>query len=154
MKDKAEKQMPDIAVVQLQGKIRSTIPLSEAMQFSIFELNPRSIIVGAPLQPNVNIHGTGFAGSLYSIAILTGWALCTHIMSLRGMVGEMVVGKAEIKYRTPVTGAIECRAKVTESECHAFQQDFDTRGKGRLKLQVDVGDIPSAVVQGLYVAVR
>lgn len=139
--------------IELTQKIRSTIPLSAAMQFSIIELNPGSILVRAPLAPNVNIHGTGFAGSLYSIAVLSGWALCTHIMAVHGMSGDLVVAKAEIKYRSPVTGDISCCASVSEAEIRVFQTDFATLGKSRLVLNVEVGAPANAVLQGTYAAV-
>jgi thioesterase domain-containing protein len=138
--------------VQLQEKIHKAIPLSAVMQFSIIELNPDSIIVSAPLEPNINIHGTGFAGSLYSIGILAGWALSTHIMSLNDMIGDLVVGKADIKYRSPIADDFVCRAMVSEVAIQAFQQDFESNGKGCLDLTVNIGDDPSAVLQGLFVA--
>ena len=137
----------------LQNKIRSAIPISEAMQFSIEELSPHSIMVRAPLAPNVNIHGTGFAGSIYSIAVLAGWGLSTHIMNLLGMEGELVVSKAEIKYRAPVTGPIECRTVTSEAECREFQHNFNSSGKGRLSLTIEVGDAPQAVLSGTFYAV-
>jgi len=140
--------------IQMQEKIHTTIPLSAVMQFSIIELNPDSIVVSAPLEPNINIHGTGFAGSLYSVAILTGWALSTHIMSLHNMNGDLVVGKADIKYRTPVTGALVCRAQVDTVACNNFKKDFDTIGKARLSLTITIGDNLNAVLQGLFVAVK
>ena len=65
------------AAEALEQKIRGSIPLSDAMQFHIEALSLDAIEVVAPLPPNVNIHGTGFAGSIYSVAVLTGWALCT-----------------------------------------------------------------------------
>ena len=137
----------------LQNKIRSAIPISEAMQFSIVELGPHSIMVRAPLAPNVNIHGTGFAGSIYSIAVLAGWGLSTHIMDQLGMDGELVVSKAEIKYRAPVTGPIECRAVVSDAERREFQDNFNDTGKGRLSLTIQVGDAPQAVLLGTFYAV-
>ena len=137
----------------LQNKIRSAIPISEAMQFSIAELGPHSITVRAPLAPNVNIHGTGFAGSIYSIAVLAGWGLSTHIMNQLGMDGELVVSRAEIKYRAPVTGPIECRAVVSDAERREFQDNFNDTGKGRLSLTIEVGDAPQAVLLGTFYAV-
>jgi len=138
---------------ELQDKIRSAIPVSEAMQFSIAELSPHSILVRAPLAPNVNIHGTGFAGSIYSIAVLAGWGLSTHIMDQLGMDGELVVSRAEIKYRAPVTGPIECRAVAGEAEIGEFQDSFNNTGKGRLSLTIEVGDAPQAVLAGTFYAV-
>jgi thioesterase domain-containing protein len=137
----------------LQNKIRSAIPISEAMQFTIAELGQLSIMVRAPLAPNVNIHGTGFAGSIYSIAVLAGWGLSTHIMEQLGMDGELVVSKAEIKYRAPVTDSIECRAVTNEEECRQFQHNFNNTGKGRLSLTIEVGDAPQAVLLGTFYAV-
>ena len=144
--------MPD-HLVKLQKKIHRGIPLSRAMEFEISELTPNSIRVQAPLAPNVNVHGTGFAGSIYSIAVLSGWALCTHIMDVRGMKGDLVVAGAEIKYRAPVAADFFCYSEAAEADCQAFQSDYETNGKGRLVLSVDVGDVPNAVLVGTYFAV-
>ncbi len=138
---------------KLQKKIHRGIPLSKAMEFKISELTSNSIMVQAPLAPNVNVHGTGFAGSIYSIAVLSGWALCMHIMDVRGMKGDLVVASAEIKYRAPVTADILCHSEASEVDCQAFQSDYETNGKGRLVLSVDVGDVPNAVLIGTYFAV-
>ena len=140
-------------LVNLQEKIHSSIPLSEAMQFTIVELESRSISVRAPLYPNVNVHGTGFAGSIYSIAVLAGWALCTHIMELKQMTGDLVVAGAEIKYRSPVTGDIQCQGEVTEVDRDAFCSNFNAHGKARLALTIYVGSAPNAILQGTYYAV-
>ena len=138
----------------LQQKIRASIPLSEAMEFSIIELDSHSILVQAPLEPNVNIHGTGFAGSIYSLAVLAGWALCTHIMKLNGMQGELVVGSAEIKYRLPLSSAISCRSQTSEEDCLAFRNDFEACGKGKLGLEIVVGNSRNAILQGKYIAIN
>ena len=139
--------------IDLQNKIRNAIPVSEAMQFSIVELSSGSILVQAPLAPNVNIHGTGFAGSIYSIAVLAGWGLSTHIMDLLSMDGELVVSEAEIRYRVPVTGMIECRTVASEAERKEFQDSFINTGKGKLSLRIEVGDAPHAVLVGTFYAV-
>ena len=144
--------MPD-HLLNLQQKIKAGIPLSEAMQFDITELTENSIMVKAPLAPNINVHRTGFAGSIYSIAVLSGWALCTHIMEVRGMVGDLVVAGAEIKYRSPVNGEIMCRGEVSEAHIAEFYDSFRERGKGRLSLTIEVGEAPEAVLMGVYYAV-
>ncbi len=130
----------------LQEKIRSTIPLSEAMQFEITELDTNSIRVYAPLAPNVNIHGTGFAGSIYSLAVLTGWALCRHIMSVYDLDGDLVVGTAEIKYRAALTDDIHCHCAVLEEARQHFIDSFKAGGKSRLTLQITVGDLGNATL--------
>jgi thioesterase domain-containing protein len=136
----------------LERTIREAIPLSEAMQFSIRRLELDAIEVGAPLQPNVNIHGTGFAGSIYSLAVLTGWALCTHILQELEVDAELVVAKAEIRYRAPVTGELRCRAQVEPSRRESFIDDVRERGKGVLELAIEVGEKPQALLRAAFCA--
>jgi len=141
------------AAVALTQKIRGAIPLSESMQFSIDSLSQEAIRVSAPLQPNINIHGTGFAGSIYSLAVLTGWALCTHIMDELAMDGDLVVGKAEISYRAPVKADLECHCQATAEQRQSFLQQFRDRGKGRLALEITIGELPQAILKATFVAV-
>ena len=140
--------MPNSAT-QLQQKIRSTIPLSEAMQFEIAELSSNSIRVHAPLAPNINIHGTGFAGSIYSLAVLTGWALCTHIMDLHDLKGQLVVGKADIKYRSAITGDLNCYCTVSDKDISEAKSRFSESGKCRLTLTIKVGE-EQALLNGFF----
>ena len=129
----------------LQKKIRSTIPLSEVMQFEIAGLTDESILVRAPLAPNVNIHGTGFAGSIYSLAVLTGWAMVTHIVNSRSINCELVVSKAEIRYLKPVVGDIECRCEVTDSVIDQFIDYYQNNARSRIMLEIIVGDEQAAL---------
>jgi thioesterase domain-containing protein len=140
------------AADDLTQKIRGSIPLSESMQFSIDSLSQEAIRVVAPLQPNVNIHGTGFAGSIYSLGVLTGWALGTHIMDELAMDGDLVVGKAEISYRAPVKADLECHCQATTEQRESFLQQFREEGKSRLALEVTIGELPQAILKATFVA--
>ena len=140
------------AAVRLEATIRKSIPLSEAMQFSIEALDLDAIHVSAPLEPNVNIHGTGFAGSIYSVAVLTGWALCTHLIEAFGLDAELVVASAEIRYRAPVTGRLECRCQCSEDQRDAFRQALENAGRGKLPLEIDVGEAPQARLSATFYA--
>lgn len=140
------------AAQALTQKIRTAIPLSDAMQFCIDHLGMDEIRVSAPLQPNVNIHGTGFAGSLYSLAVLTGWALCTHILDDQAIDADLVVAKGEIVYRAPLDGELDCRCEVDAAQRESFLQDVRERGKGRLELDIAVGDLPQARLHASFVA--
>jgi thioesterase domain-containing protein len=139
---------------ELQDLIRSNIPLSQEMQFSICHLDKSSIQVNAPLEPNVNIHGTGFAGSLYSLSVLTGWAMCFHLLNEAKIDASLVVSKAEIRYLKPVTGEIECYCEVTEAIKADFYQTLNAKGKSRLNLDIRIGDTPQAVLSARYVAIK
>ena len=122
------------------------------MEFTIESLDTGAIRVSAPLPPNVNIHGTGFAGSIYSLAVLTGWALATHILEDAGLDAELVVAKGEIRYRAPVTGALRCATQADADARDAFLRATRAQGKGRLRLEITVGDAPEAVLSATYCA--
>lgn len=141
------------ATTALEQKIRQAIPLSDAMQFSIIDLSLDTIQVAAPLEPNINIHGTGFAGSIYSVGVLTGWALCTHILDELGIEADLVVARAEIRYRAPVSGDLECNCVCSEAQRESFCQGIDEVGKGKLLLDIEVGDDRQAILQATYIAV-
>lgn len=141
------------AAASLQQKIRQAIPLSDAMQFGIDTLSLDAIEVSAPLPPNVNIHGTGFAGSIYSVAVLTGWALCTHILNEMKIDAELVVAKAEIRYRAPVSGDLHCITSANAGLRESFLRDIRDRGKGVLQLEIEVGERPSALLKATFCAI-
>ena len=136
----------------LQDKIHRHIPLAKAMQFTIDELNTGGIRVSAPLEPNINIHGTGFAGSIYSLAVLTGWALCTHILEDAAIDAELVVARAEIRYRAPVTAELHCATDADAKARDAFLGATREQGKGLLTLEIKVGDAPQAVLTATFCA--
>ncbi len=134
----------------LTQHIRENIPLSEAMRFEIAEIGEHSIEVIAPLEPNINLHGTGFAGSLYSLAVLTAWGLTSALVAESGMVADVVVSKAEIRYKRPVKSAIRC---VCETENKAtFIESLVSKGRGRLQLSVKIGENEEALLIANMVA--
>ena len=141
------------AAQKLEAKIRGSIPLSEAMQFHIATLELEAIEVSAPLPPNVNYHGTGFAGSIYSLAVLTGWALCMHILDQVQVDADLVLARAEIRYRSPVTGDLHCRTGLDSALRESFLRDIENSGKGLLPLVVEIGGGPDAVLEAKYWAI-
>ena len=146
--------MNTTAAADLQRRIAQYIPLSNAMNYRIVSLDDRRITVEAPLQPNSNIHGTGFAGSIYALGILTAWALCTHIAAQPGLEADLVVSKACIGYRDPIRGDIVCRSALTPAQVRGFVEDLASQGRARVALQVTVGDGPAAEIDALMHASR
>lgn len=135
------------AAAALQSKIHRAIPLSAAMRYEIVELDSTQIVVQAPLEPNVNVHGTGFAGSLYSLGILSAWALCSHVIDEAGLDAELVIAKASIRYSAPVRGEIHCYCRLNTEQIQRFIAALRTQGRSRLQLEVDIGEGPAAQIQ-------
>lgn len=136
----------------LTARIVQGIPLAAAMDFRITALNEQSIDVMAPLTANYNVHGTGFAGSIYSTATLAAWAFTTHTLEQAGIAADVVMAKADIRYRKPVNGDIHCHCDCEQAALHTFIQQVNQRGKGRLLLTVKVGENAEASLTANMVA--
>ena len=119
------------------------------MGYRITELTDRRISVTAPLAPNRNIHGTGFAGSLYGLGMLAAWGLCAHIIARAGLDADLVVVEATIRYRAPVRGDIACHCSITDDAAQAFIDDLAAKRRARIALEVAIGDGPAAVIHAM-----
>ena len=62
-------------IAELQDIWYEKIPLSKSMELTISSFDGVQLVTQARLEPNVNVHGTAFAGSLYAIQALTGWGM-------------------------------------------------------------------------------
>ncbi len=132
---------------ELQQRIHQAIPLSQAMGYRITALADTQITVEAPLGPNINIHGTGFAGSLYALGILTAWGLCAHLIARAGLEADLVVAEANIRYRAPIKGDIVCRCGATAQAVQSFVDGLAERRRSRMSLEVTIGAGPAALIQ-------
>jgi thioesterase domain-containing protein len=142
------------AAVELEALIRTHIPLSRALDFGVASLDDGSITVRAPLEPNINIHGTAFAGSLYALGMLSAWGLCTHLLRRSGVDADLVVTEATIRYRRPVSGPILCRCEVAPEAAAAFVSGVVREDRATLTLSVTIGDGPAARMQATMHARR
>lgn len=138
---------------QLQSIWYEQIPLSKAMQMQIEVFDGELLETRAVLQPNVNVHGTAFAGSLYAIQALTGWGMMYLQLKLNNLDASIVIASGQIKYARPVAEDIVVRCSFGE---HAAEMDkLKTSGKGRFPLTCQVlltGGQAAGEFSGFYAA--
>lgn len=111
------------------------------------------IAVRAPLPPNRNLHGTAFAGSLFSICVLTGWGMTWLALQQRGLAGVIVVADSRIRYRRAVNAEILCRCRVQASLLDERLAPLAVSGRASLPLvcTVDASDKTAVTFEGKYV---
>ena len=126
------------------------IPLSAAMQVELVSFENDVLTVAADLAPNINLHGTGFAGSLYAINALCGWSMVHLQMQLRGIEGSIVLADARMHYAKPVKERIVSVCDFGE-QLSAFER-LSEAGKTRftLKAEVSAKGEPAATFEGDY----
>ena len=122
---------------QLEALWYETIPLTRALGVRVDHFDGDTLRLAADLGPNVNLHGTAFAGSLYAITALTGWSMVHLQLALREQTASIILAEGRIRYLKPVTDTIV-------AECVLGDQDaaFDTlsrTGKTRFPLAANVG---------------
>ena len=93
----------DSLLKQLQSTWYQTIPVSQFMQITPLSFSGHSFNVTAPLTPNVNLHQTMFAGSIYTLMTLTGWGMVWLQQQLAKVEGDIVLADANVRYIAPIT---------------------------------------------------
>jgi thioesterase domain-containing protein len=135
---------------QLCTTWQQTIPLSQFMQLSITRFDGNELRCDAPLAPNINLHQTMFAGSIYALATLTGWGMLYLQLQALGVHGDQVLAEGNIKYLKPV--AAEPQARCALQHCIG---DLNALQQGRkvmqhIKVQVFSANELAAEFSGRY----
>lgn len=89
-------------VQELRAIWQQAIPLAEFMQLEVECFDGHRLRCSAPLAPNTNPHHTMFAGSIYSMATLTGWGMVYLQLKALCLQGDIVLADAQIRYLAPV----------------------------------------------------
>lgn len=136
---------------QLVDTWHKTIPLSKAMNMQVSYYNGKQCYTSCDLAFNKNLHNTMFAGSIYTLATLTGWGWVHMQLATNNLSGDIVLADANIKYLAPVAGAgtgYTC-AENTNGDINLLV----TKGKARIHVDVDIccGDKVAAKFSGKYV---
>ena len=120
----------------LQTIWHEQIPLSKAMDMQIVSFADNVLTCRASLGPNVNVHGTAFAGSLYAVQALTGWGMVHLQLQLNELDASIVIANGSIDYATPVAEDIVVQCPFGEHE--AEMGKLKTIGKARFQLACNV----------------
>lgn len=135
---------------QLQQAWYQHIPLSEKMGVRIQQYTGQKFITTMPETGNQNLHHTLFAGSLFSLATLTGWGLIWLMLRERHLGGTIILVDARIRYSSPITGK-----PMASADLGSLSGDLDRLARGRkarVTLQVALynDDIVGAIFEGVY----
>jgi thioesterase domain-containing protein len=128
----------DSLAAELERTWHRDIPLAAAMQLEVAERSDDELLVRAPLAPNVNVHGTAFAGSLYSICVLTGWGAVWIALRQHALPGRIVVASARIEYRKAVAGDIICCCRLPAAARREAAEQLAATRRATLPLECSI----------------
>jgi thioesterase domain-containing protein len=139
----------------LQQRIDREIMLARPMGIIVEAANDLGLVLRAPLAPNANHKGTAFGGSLYSLAVLTGWAWLTRFLVTRNLDAEAVIQESSMRFLKPVHGEMRASIEIPSAdEVDKFQKMLLRADRGRIRLQVNMheGAALATVFDGLFAA--
>jgi thioesterase domain-containing protein len=139
----------------LQERIDREIALAKPMGIIVEAADDSALVLRAPLAPNANHKGTAFGGSLYSLAVLTGWAWLTRFLATRKLDAEAVIQESNMRFLKPVHGEMRaCLEVPADADVDKFQKMLERADRGRIRLQVKMhqGSALATVFDGLFAA--
>jgi len=104
--------MNDFNVAELKDYLQSHIPLVGAMELEFIKNDDTGVILKAPLSPNRNDKNTAFAGSVYSLLVLSGWSLVYSLLKRKGFSPDVVIASSTIDFLKPVSEDYTATARL------------------------------------------
>ena len=139
----------------LQNRIVGEFALAKHMGIVVESADDDAVVLRAPLEANANYKGTAFGGSLYSVAVLTGWAWVTRYLAARGVAADAVIQESNVRFLAPVKGELRAStAAPPEAQLEKFRKMLQRAGRGRIRLRVEInyGETVAALFDGVFAA--
>jgi len=139
----------------LEQYLHRQIPLSAAMRVAVDAATSGSVILSAPLEPNVNHKSTAFGGSISALGILAAWSL-VHLRLLdEGLTCEVVIQSNQMDYDRPITGPFTASSLLADPAAWpGFVRTLTRRRVARIEVRSELM-VEAAVVgrlSGRFVA--
>jgi len=146
---------PPYGTDDLQRRIIGEFPLARHIGIVVESAQDGGVVLSAPLAPNANHNGTAFGGSLFCVAVLTGWVWVTRYLAARQLIADAVVQESTIRYLVPVQGALRATLTAPPAEqIEKFRKMLRRAGRGRIRLHVDIhcGHAVATQFDGVFAA--
>jgi thioesterase domain-containing protein len=145
----------DYGADYLQRRIDKEIMLAKPMGVIVESADETAVILRAPLAPNANHKGTAFGGSLYALAVLTGWAWITRFLATRALDADAVIQESNMRFLAPVHGEMRACIEIpAAADIDRFRKMLVRADRGRIRLAVNMHQGPklATVFDGLFAA--
>lgn len=136
----------------LQQLWHETIPLSKAMNMNVCYFDQEKLLTNCEPSFNKNLHNTMFAGSIYTMATLTGWAWVYFVLQTQVQQADIVLAKGSIRYIAPLEGIAHAQTSIKLVEGSVAPLVDGENARFNIDVEVCCGDKVAAVFTGSYVA--
>ena len=123
----------------LESTLHTEVPLTEQMGMRVEAHDENELMLHADFEPNINIHGTAFGGSLYSICAVTCWGMLHLKLEEEGIDAHSVLRQAKIDYIQPVRGDIKARCRLPDDGAfEEFILRLKQGNRARIELNAEI----------------
>ncbi|MBT9316045.1 thioesterase domain-containing protein [Leptothoe spongobia TAU-MAC 1115] len=143
--------------IAVEQYLHEHIPLSKAMEVTVTSIDQTSVILSAPLAPNINHRNTVFGGSISTLAILSAWTFVHVRLQTLNMPSRIVIQSNSLEYTNPALGDFQAHCLAPDSKSwQRFINTLSKHGKGRITLSSEVysNEVLVGKFQGKYVALK
>ena len=140
----------------VRTKLKEQVPLISHMGIDVISWDGSTVVVEAPLEPNLNTHGTAFGGSLYCVSAMTGWSALHLTLMDAGHLPSVWLAKGEVAYLKPVRGTLRARTTITDEQRHRILTGYEQNGRVKTSIDISIkeGDDDAVSMSALYAAMR
>jgi len=142
---------------ELERYLHEHIPLTAAMQISVRETSATTIVIAAPLPPNINHRHTAFGGSISTLATVAAWSWL-HVDSTRlHLPTRLVIRSNRVEYLKPVVGEFIATCAPPSPEAYeGYHEALRRKGTGRIEMTstVTCEGVLAATFSGVFVGIR
>ncbi|RJF93064.1 YiiD C-terminal domain-containing protein [Sphingomonas cavernae] len=120
----------------LEIYLHRQIPLSAAMKASVQSVTKESVILSAPLEPNINHKSTVFGGSASALGILAAWSILHLRLVDEGYHCEVVIQSNQMEYDHPISGAFTATSSLSDASVWPkFLKILTRKKRARIEVQ-------------------
>ncbi len=141
---------------QVRNKLKQQVPLIVHMGVDVVSWDGETVVVEAPLEPNLNTHGTAFGGSLYCVGAMTGWSAVHLTLMDAGHVPSVWVVKGEVEYKKPVRGVLRGTTTVNPELRQKLLSGYAEKGRVKAGLDVLIKEAQdhAVIMHAVYAAMK
>jgi len=140
---------------QLTTTWHQTIPLSKAMNIELSYYDENTLITHCEQSFNKNLHNTMFAGSIYTLATLTGWGWVYMQLEHANLQAnaDTVLAEGKIRYVAPIADNAYAKTRIELVSGQIKPITLNKKARFNVTVEVYSGDKVAATFNGQYVVI-
>jgi thioesterase domain-containing protein len=110
------------------------------MQSSVLSVSAESVVLSAPIGPNINHRDTVFGGSASALAILAAWSLLHLRLSQQSVPFRLVIQRNTMEYLAPMSEAYTATSAMHAPQSWERQlRMLERKGTARFTVTAELG---------------